>query len=50
MWYVACAILGAVIGGALAWLLAVNRTRSQSTSTIDEAVRRANAAEVRPPP
>jgi DNA recombination protein RmuC len=45
MWYVACAILGAAIGGALAWLLAVNRTRSQSTIAIDEADRRANAAE-----
>ncbi len=45
MWYVACAILGAAIGGALAWLLAVDRTRSQSKITIDEADRRANAAE-----
>ena len=34
MWYVVCAILGAAIGGALAWLLAVNSTRSQSTITM----------------
>jgi hypothetical protein len=39
MWYVLCAILAATIGGALAWLLAVNRTRSQSTITIDEQQR-----------
>ncbi len=45
MWYAVCAILGAAIGGALAWLLAVNRTRSQSTLTIDAADRRADAAE-----
>ncbi|MBE3063614.1 MAG: DNA recombination protein RmuC, partial [Spirochaetes bacterium] len=45
MWYALCAILGTAIGGALAWLLAVNRTRSQSSLTIDEADRRANAAE-----
>jgi DNA recombination protein RmuC len=45
MWYVACAILGAAIGGALAWLLAVNRTRSQATMSIDEAGRRAGTAE-----
>jgi len=45
MWYVVCAILGAAIGGALAWLLAVNRTRSQSTITVDDADRRASAAE-----
>ena len=45
MWYVVCAILGAAVGGALAWLVAVNRTRSQSAITIDETGRRANAAE-----
>jgi hypothetical protein len=47
MLYLACAILGAVIGGVLAWVLAVNRTRSQLQGKIEEAERRANSAEVR---
>lgn len=45
MWYVVCAILGAAIGGALAWLLAVSRMRSKSTISIDEADRRVSVAE-----
>jgi DNA recombination protein RmuC len=45
MWNIASAVLGAVIGAALAWLLAVNRTQSQLTGRIEEAERRASAAE-----
>lgn len=45
MWYIACAILGAVIGAALVWLLVVNRTQSLLTGRSEEAERRASAAE-----
>lgn len=47
MWYIVCAILGAVIGGVLAWLLASNRSKSQAARAIEEANRRGSAAEVR---
>ncbi len=47
MWYIACAILGALIGAILAWLLAANRTRSQMASKIEDSERRAVDAEVR---
>jgi DNA recombination protein RmuC len=45
MWYVVCAVLAAAIGAALAWLLAASRTRAQLTARIEEADRRASAAE-----
>lgn len=47
MWYIACAILGALIGAILAWLLAANRTRSQMAVRIEDSDRRAADAEVR---
>lgn len=47
MWYIACAILGALIGAILAWLLAANRTRSQIAVRIEDSDRRAADAEVR---
>lgn len=47
MWYIACAILGALIGAILAWLLAANRTRSQMAVRIEDSERRAADAEVR---
>ncbi|OIP92313.1 MAG: hypothetical protein AUK26_04950 [Syntrophaceae bacterium CG2_30_58_14] len=47
MWYIACAILGALIGAILAWLLAANRTRSQMAVMIEASERRAADAEVR---
>jgi DNA recombination protein RmuC len=45
MWYIACALLGAVIGAVLAWMLASNRRRSQMLVKIEDSERRANAAE-----
>jgi len=45
MWYIACAILGAAVGAALAWLLAASRTRAQLAGKIEEADRRTSAAE-----
>jgi len=47
MWYIACALLGAMIGAVLAWLLAANRTRSDLASRIEDSERRASIAEGR---
>jgi DNA recombination protein RmuC len=47
MWYIVCALSGALIGAFLAWLLAANRTRSQLAGKIEDSERRANAAEGR---
>jgi DNA recombination protein RmuC len=47
MWYIAYALLGAVIGAVLAWLLASNRMRSEMLFKIEDSERRANAAEGR---
>jgi len=47
MWYIACAILGALVGAVVAWLLAANRTRSQLAGRIEDSERRAADAEVR---
>ncbi|MBI4536785.1 MAG: DNA recombination protein RmuC [candidate division NC10 bacterium] len=45
MWYIACALLGAVIGAVLAGLLVANRTRSKLASRIEDAERRVGIAE-----
>jgi len=47
MWYIACALVGAVIGAVLAWLLAAHRTRLKLASRIEDGERRANVAEGR---
>lgn len=47
MGYIACSILGAVVGAVLAWLLAAIRMRSQLSSRIEDAERRASIAEGR---
>ena len=47
MIYTLCILFGLLIGGLVAWLVAVNRVKGQYQSRLDESERRANNAEGR---
>ena len=47
MTYILCVVGGIIIGGVVAWLLAVSQTRHQLGRRLEESERRANIAEGR---
>lgn len=47
MWYVVYAVVGLAVGAIIAWLIAVNRTRSEFAGKLQDSECRANTAEGR---